>query len=197
MTNRRNFLVDSGKGIALLALASGSALFTTGCNVFNKIVAWLGVGIAATKSIINLLSGAGIVNTVQGVALSAVLDTIKAAFADVQAAVAAYENADPASKATFAGRISMALQALGDQFQKLWSDLNIPHASLASLVQGLIGIILSTIAGFQAQLPAPVSPPLSLSRRMAVVAQRRDEKRFRYDFNSLLAQSGQSQYSIQ
>ena len=189
--NRRSFI-----GIGTLALAAGSALFSAGCSVFNKIAAWIGVGIAAVTSVVNLLAGAGILNTVEGGLITTALGLIKAGFADVQAAIAEYENAPADSKLTFAGRISTALQALSDQFQKFWSDLNIPHASLAALVQGLIGIILSTIAGFMTQLPPPATPPLTVSKRLSVVPQKRDEKQFRSDFNALLAQSGQSQYAI-
>lgn len=195
--NRREF----GK-MGLTATVLFSFVNLTGCifgNVVSSITAYIGVGIAAIKSVVAILQGAGIVNTVEGIAISAVLTLIQSAWADVTAAIAEYENAPATNKQTLLGKVSTALQSVADQIQKFWTDLSIPDSKLAALIQGLLGVVLSTIAGFLTQLPQP-TPAARISvnwnKSINVIATKRNEKQFRNDFNSLLHQGGYDKYAI-
>jgi hypothetical protein len=192
---RRQFSLSS---LGMFLLAAASSAWTFGCNTLDNIVKWLGVGTQALNSVVGLLTGAGIINTVEGAAISLVLKLIKAGFADVQAAVDEYDRADPASKLTLKGKISTALQALTDQIQKFWNDLSIPNSQLAGLIQGILGVILTAIAGFMTQLPTPVTPSTSmqLSRRISVTPRKMNAQQFVSEINTLLNQAGQSQFSI-
>src|SRR5690348_286258 len=192
--NRRNFIQKASTGLALSSLMA-SSVFMAGCNLFDQITAWVGVGINSFASIVALLEGNGIVSTAAGTAINLILSIVKSLFADVQAAIANYENADPAQKTTLAGKVSVALQAISNELQKFWSDLTIPDAKLASLVQGLIGIIISTIGGFMLKLPAP-PPAKTFARMVSVTPKSRNVHQFVNDFNGLLAQHGESQYAI-
>jgi hypothetical protein len=193
--SRREFSLSS---FGMLLVAMTASLWSAACAAFDNIVKWVGVGIAGVSSVVALLAGAGIGTTAEGVLISLVLKAIKAGFADVQAAIAEYENAPAADKATAKGRISTALQALADQIQKFWSDLSIPDARLGALIQGLLGIVLTAIAGFMTQLPAPVTPStaVNLPRRINVAPRKMSESEFRNEFNGLLSQAGYSGYTI-
>jgi hypothetical protein len=195
---RREWLKSLGSYF-VLALATGGSLLTTGCFSVSQISSWLGVGIQAVTSIVNLLTGAGVMSTAAGVALTTVLALLKAGFADVQAAIVAYQDAPAANKQTALGKVSTAMQAIGDELQKLWSDLTIPDSQLASIVQGLIGIILSTIAGFMTQLPPPLvqSKAMGLPRKLSVTPQKRTQKQFVGDFNQVISGAGHPELAIQ
>jgi hypothetical protein len=188
-------------GILLMFSTLSSALLTTGCSVYDRIVQWVGVGIAAFTSIVKLLAGAGIVSTVEGMAITAILGLFKTGMADVQVAIAEYENAPAASKQTAAQKVSVALQAVIDGLQKFWNDLSIPDGQLASLIQGLLGIILSTLAGFMTQLPVVPVTRKSFPRMIAVIPKKISwhykTTAFVKEFNGLLQQNGYSQYAIQ
>jgi hypothetical protein len=184
-------------GILVSIAAAGSALQTTACNAFDNIVRWVGVGIAAFTSIVHLLAGAGIVNTIEGTAITVILGLVKTGLNDVQVAIAEYDNAPAANKQTLKGKIATALQAVIDTLQKFWNDLSIPDAQFANLVQGLLGVMLAALAGFMVGLPAPVTARKSFAKMVGVVPKKQSSAAFVKEFNGLLAQGGYSQYSIQ
>jgi hypothetical protein len=98
-----------------------------------------------------------------------------------------------------AGKIATALTAAEDSVQQFWNALKIPDAKLAALIEGLLGVIISTLSGFAAALPAPAAPPARAQRakRIATPAQRRSVKQFKQDFNGVLARSGYEKYALQ
>jgi len=188
----------STSGLLALAASGGAMIFQAGCSVFDSIVAYVGVGLSAVVAVANLLAGSGVTSVGSGEAISAVVDLIKKAFADVQVAIAQYEGAPADQKATLKQKVATALQAVADEIQKFWSDLAIPDPKLGDLVHGLLGIVLSTLAGFAAQLPAPVSTPKAavLKKRVVFSPKKRSVAKFRDDFNKLLEQGGYSSYKI-
>ncbi len=203
MLNRRQFGTTSLKGIALLAVAaSWFGTSAASCaDVFARISAYVGVGISAVTSVVNLLAGAGIITLPEGTLISLVLNMIKAAWADVTKAVADYQNAPAASKATFAQKLSTALAAVQAEIQQFWSDVKIPDAQLASTVAGLLGLVVSTIAGFITALPAPTPTPSMaaakpLKKTLIVTPKQLSPTEFRKQFNAILAANGHQQYSI-
>ena len=184
---RRMFMKSSLFASAFSLVAAGCPSFS---NVFSDISTYVGLGVTAVSGVVAILSGGGIVSTAAGVAITAVLALIKAGFADISAAVAEYENAAPADKATLEGKISTAIQAVVDQIQNFWNDLKIPDAKLASTVQGLLELIVGTLSAFLTKLPAAPAAPTVTARKLAVAPKMRTAKGFVKDYNNILAQNG-------
>lgn len=196
--SRRSF----GQKLAFAGIAiSGSSLLTA-CppfsSVYQKILQYVNVGLQAFQSVVNLLVASGVINVAEGTAISAAVNLVKVAFADLQTAVNNYLNST-GDKSTLIGKISVALAAVQASIQQFWNDLNIPDARLSSLVEGLLGVILSVLAGFQTQLPAP--PPTAVKavtggKMIRVAAKRESVKDLKKEFNDILKQNGKSEFAI-
>lgn len=198
--NRRKFFGFGAMGALALTTLSNTACFLSQ-NVYQSILAYVAVGLQAVQSVVDLLSGSGVIQVGTGTAIDTIINLIKVAFADLQTAVTNYINAPAANKSTLLGEISTALATVEAYIQQFWNDLSIPDAKLASLVQGLLGIILSTLAAFATQLPAPASTPAiekaaKLAKQIPVTPVKRNTKQFKSDWNAALAAAGQSQYEI-
>ena len=196
-TTRRSFgkLVSGGA----LALAMGETLMGLSCSsVYADILKYVPVGLSAFASVLSILSGGGV--TIAPV-VATIVALVNAGFADLQAVVTAYDAAPAANKATLLGKISTALASVEANLQGFWSNLTIPDTKLESIVQGLLGIITTTLLGFGTQLPAPSPTPAlmargSLRRTIAGTPTKRSVKQFRNDFNAILKQNGMSEHAI-
>jgi hypothetical protein len=197
---RRQFFEKSGHGAVgtalLVAMGTTGTFLLGGCSVEDAIKAWVPVGTTAFNSVLTLLQGAGIIVPGAG-QISAIVTLIKVGLADLLAAVDEYKNAPAANKATFAGKVSTLLSVLNDNFAKFWGDLSLPGGSLVQLVTGVAGIIMAAIAGFAAQLPAPVV--LASTFRVAGVQQtiitpkRMSLASFKKQFNTVVVANGHSE----
>lgn len=193
MLTRRGFAQSLGSvfGISMLA---GSTLTLTGCSFSPTaaIESYISIGISAFQAIVNILSAAGVIPPGTGTVLSVAIQAVKAAFADVVAAIQAYDDAPAANKATLLGKITTALSAVEMELQQFWSDLSIPDSKLASLIEGLLGVILSTIGAFISQLPpSPVpAPAAALRKTISFTPTKRTARTFRSDFNKILTTGG-------
>jgi len=205
MMTRRSFAGMFGKAGVILSLGSLISV-TTACpawlsNVYADILKYAPVALSAVASVLSILTGNGIVITP---AISAIIALIKVAISDLQTAVTQYQNAPTGQKSGLLGAISEAVTVAESNIQKFWADLTIPDAKLSSLIEGLLGIVVSTLQGFQTQLPAPVTPVATqakmmragLSKTIAVTPKVRSVAHFRKEFNALLTQSGEGQHSI-
>lgn len=203
--NRRAFAGMLGK-LALVPLALQIAV-TSGCtfdSVWNDLKKYAPVGLSAVASVVSILTGAGVVGVPTSTTISFILGIINKGFGDLTAAINQYQAAPAASKDGIAGQISEILTVIETNIQQFWSDLTIPDAKLADLVQGLLGIITSTLAGFLTQLPAPVTPVAiqatrvraQLKRTIPAVAKKRSLSAFKSDFNSLLKDTQYKQHTI-
>lgn len=197
--SRRNFFTYGGGALAI----AGGTMMNTACwfsqNVFDSIIKYVGVGLQAFTAVVSLLSGSGVINPVEGSAILVIINLVKAGFADLQTAVTNYENAPAADKQTLLGKISTALAVLEGTIQQFWNDVQLPNASLAAVVEGLLGIILSTLSAFASQLPAPAVgtvPKKALAKLIVVPAKKRTPKQFKKDFNAVLVQGGYAQYQV-
>lgn len=194
--HRREFVKRAGIGMAALSVAGSSAILAGCGNIYATILAYTTAGLQAFQSVVDLLEGAGIINPAEGTAISLAVAAVKAAFADIQTAVAAYDAAPAADKLTLGGKIATAIQIAEAQIQQFWNDLHIPGGGLISLVKGLLGIILSTLTAFLPQLPKPagtasiVRRSASLGDRISYTPQKRTVKQFRHEINELLEQNG-------
>jgi hypothetical protein len=148
MLTRREFSKRTGTG--LLALATGLSFTLTGCNVFDSIANWIPTGIAAINGIITVLGA-----LVPPQAL-VIISLVKAALADLAATVNQYRNdTEPTHKDTLLHKIRTILADIVQNFQSFLDALNLGSNPIEAVVIGLANIILSAIAGFIGQLPAP------------------------------------------
>ena len=161
--NRRTFM-----GTSLVAVGSGTMLLE-GCTfggVIAEIKAYIPIGIAAFNGVVTLLTGLGIIPPGTSTLLALLIAAVKGGFADIIAAIDAYNNAPAADKTTLLQKISLILSEISANIGKFFADLNISNSSVLTLVTGLVQLILSTLAGFASQLPAPPTP-VALSARVA------------------------------
>lgn len=170
-------------------------------NVYNDILKYAPVALSAVASVVAILTGNGVAITP---IISAVIALIKTGIADLQTAVTQYNNAPAGQKTGLLGAVSEALTVAEADVQQFWSDLTIPDAKLSSLIQGLLGIIVSTLQGFQTQVPAPVTPVAAQARTMraslpktiTVTPKVRSVSQFRKEFNAALTAGGEAQHAI-
>lgn len=202
MQSTRRFF---GKGLGMIGLLSalGSTLFTVGCGIVNEIASYVGIGLQAFQSIVDILSGAGVITIGEGSAIDAIVALVKSGFADLAAAVSAYDNAPASAKQSLLGKISTVISIIMAQIQQFWNDLHIPDPRLADTIKGLLGIILATLAGFLTQLPSPGPAAVkandkvkALPNTLPVKAQVRKMTDFKHDFNSILEQNGFGEHKI-
>jgi len=201
--NRRAFISNIGKTAVVLGLSS-----MVGCsfsNVYANILKYIPVGLSAFNAIVAILSGAGIIPPGGSVVIAVAINLVKAAFADLQTAITQWQNAPAASKAGLLGAITTALTIVEADLQNFWASLNIPDGTLASLIEGLLGVIVSTLMAFSSQLPpATPSPALtaalekrkSLRRTITVTPKMRTVKEFKVEFNAKLNEAGYTQNAI-
>jgi hypothetical protein len=202
MLTRREFSQRAGFFVLLASLGSG-VISQIGCDfgsVFSKIKDWIKLGIGSFQSIVDLLAASGVIPMGAGTVIDMAITLVKAAFTDLTNAVTQYENAPADQKSTFAGKLSTMLAVLESTIGTFWADLKIPDTNLSKLIEGLVNIVISTIAGFSTQLPAPApaaAAKLSAARAVHAVAPvKRSISQFKRDFNALLAQSGHSKYAL-
>lgn len=191
--NRRSFLGRAFTAVfSFVVLGTTAAL--TGCATFQDILNYVQVGLQAFESILSILAGAGVlVAPIQGIAA-----LVKAGFADVQTAVNDYNAAPSANKTTLSGKISTAITVLENDISNFWTTLNLPNGQIASTISGLLGIIVSTLAGFLAQLPAPAPAVARVAAPglAAAAPKARSVRQFKSDFNAILAANNFSQYAL-
>ena len=188
-----------GLGRLGLSFVAAGAFLETACpafgSVFSSILKYVGTGLQAFQTVLDLLSGLGIINIGAMPAIDALIALVKSGFADLQIAVSDYENAPAASKQTLLGKISTAIAALMSTIQQFWSDLNIPDPKLAETIKGLLGLILSTLSGFLTQLPAPAAGSVRVTaKQIPVHAEKKSMGEFKKEFNNILDQQGYGKY---
>jgi hypothetical protein len=163
MITRRSF-VQKISGAALMLWAGTLSVLTTGCSAITDIIHWIPVALVALNSIQNLLG------PILSPVINSTLTPIKTAFSDLLAAAQAYNSdTNPADKATNLAKIQTFLNNITTSFQNLITS--IPGGAIASLVLGLVQIILSTIAGFVNELPTTPAPAVTMSRMLSINGQ--------------------------
>lgn len=190
--NRRQFA-----STIIVFSALGSSLGCFFSNVYKNIDRYVPLALLAFDRIIEIL-------TEHGIPVGPLTDSVnrvKAAIADIVTAVLAYREAS-GDKSTAIAMIRAALQVAQQSLEEFWRKLSIPNPALAGTIRALIGIIMSTLAGFEAQLPTGRVTPQPKPR----VAQAefdwvnsvklRSISEFREDFNSVLRQNGEEKYAI-
>jgi hypothetical protein len=186
MQTRRGFIQRMFMALGAVAI-SGSTLFLTACgNVANDLV-------TAFNSILNILSAAGLV---PGGAL--VVTALEAVLSEVTA----YINAPAADKTSIGQDLSLAIQLAQARLQTWFTGLGLT-GTLAVVIESLVSVLLSTLAGFLPPLPVPVTLSKEIKesrdtivyRPVAVIhctksGLRAASKQFQSSFNSVLTAKG-------
>ena len=196
---RREF----GKAVSMTALGGTIGLTTMGLScssVFTDIENYVPIGIAAFQEVLSLI------DPTEAALLAPIIQTVKAAFADLDAIVQQYESAPAASKATLLGKISTAISAVMSELQQFWNDANLPDGGLASTIEGVLQIVLSTLAAFLPLLgvAVPVSGAFGaepyghkkLARTIPFTAAKRSQKQFKSDVNAVFTKYGYAGHQV-
>ena len=99
---RRGFMRFAGLSIGSVSMFGSTACWVSG-GVYSAILAYTTAGLQAFQSVVDLLSGSGVIPVGSGTALDLIIAAVKAAFADIQVAVQAYDNAPADQKLTLGG----------------------------------------------------------------------------------------------
>jgi hypothetical protein len=114
---------------------------------------WIPVGLAAVDSIITLLGPLVPPGAI------AIITLVKAAFADLSAAITQYNNdTNPADKDSLLAKIKTILKDIADNFQSFLNALNLARNPIVNIVLGLANIFIAAIMGFLGQLPVTKTP---------------------------------------
>jgi hypothetical protein len=192
---RRTFAQAALKGVATLGVigvAAGNLACPTAGNVYDNIIKYAPTALSAFAAILALLAGAGVPI---GPEVLITVAAVKLGMADLQTVIAQYQAAPSYEKTTLVGKIAEALNAVEESLQKFWSDLKIPDPKLTDTVQGLLGILVSTLMGFSTQLPpvAASAARMALKKSLSVPAKKRSLSQFKAEFNALMKQKGFTQ----
>lgn len=189
MQSRRDFVKRAAMFVGALS-ASGSTMFLTACaNVENSLL-------EAFQSILSILSAAGLVP-----GGSLVTAAINAVISELQA----YEAAPANDKTSIGQDLSLAIQLAQARLQTWFAALNLT-GPLAIVIESLVSVLLSTLAGLLPTLPSPPTqneeilraralphpigykpvPPIMITRR----GLKKAYVQFREKFNSVLTAHG-------
>lgn len=194
MQTRRGF--NKTLGLGSLFVLIGSSLSLEGCSVFDSILTWVPIGLTALQGIVTVLGP--LIGPAAGI-----ITLIKAAFADLSAAVSAYKNdTNPADKATLLAKIRTFLGDIVNNFQTFFNALNIGNNPILNIVIGLANVILAAIEGFMGQLPATgtKTPTTSFhvgTRQLTVTPKFYNRvSDFKHDYNAVASAGGHPEISI-
>ena len=189
--NRRDFGYLVGGLAGLVSLISLPACLWS--TVYKRINKYVPLALLAFDRIVEILAEHGI-PIAPGFTDS--VNAVKAALADIQSAILAFEEAH--GEQTAIGAIRMALEIAQRTLEDFWRKLNIPDPGLGGTIKALIGTILSTLSGFLEQLPkAPVpAVPHAVANEFGNTPKLRTMAEFRDEFNGVLRRTGESKYAI-
>lgn len=184
--NRRQFGKTVGTG--LLAVGIGEISMGFSCaSVYTDIENYVPIGLAAFNSLIT------IVDPTLATTLAPIISIVKASFADLSAAIAEYNNAPAANKATLLGKVTTAINAVIDNLNQFWNDANLPDSPLASTIIGVLQIVLSTLASFLPLIGGTVQSKKKLAKSIPVVNRTKKQlavKVVKSDINSVFVKYG-------
>ena len=191
----------------LLAFLAFGSMAAKGCDsVLSEIQTWVPIGISAVGNLLNLLGSFGVIPVGAGTAAAMLLSSITTIFNDVLADIQAW-NANPTNSTL--QKIQAELQSISGQLSAFVASLTIPNAKWAQLVAALLGLILSTLAGYISQLAQKIGSTASAAAsavRTKVMMQsgpvvvvepiKRKPEQFKKEYNADLDAAGFSTFEI-
>jgi hypothetical protein len=127
----------------------GSAVMMAGCPTLEDLSDWAQTGILAVTALLNLLGSFNIIPVGAGTAAATLIAAVTLAFNDIVADVKTY-NATPSD--TLLQKIQATLQQISTQVSGFISALPIPDGAAEKLISSLLTLLLTTIAGFIAEV---------------------------------------------
>jgi hypothetical protein len=190
--SRREFGKRTSLGLLFAAL--GAPLFTSGCNVVSSLIAyipWITRALNAITSILGSFMPPG---------ATVIINIIVAALADLQAALVEYQaDPVPTDKDTLLHKIETFLKDITQNFQQFLDAMAV-NGPIASVVLGIIQVVLSTLGWFAMKFAAitnrpllPMAKPMSLraqNQMLYIVPAQRSLKQFKHDFNQIAYSNG-------
>lgn len=188
-------------GLGSLALAGSMTLSIAGCNALDDLEKWIPVGLASFQSILNLLEASGIISVAAGGPIAAMVAVIQAGFANLTQDIETYKKITPPPVGSLQ-KIEAGLNLIIANFQSFLTTINIPDSRLATLVAGLAGVILSTLAGFGASMPSSTmslvmkSVAVGGKQPVSVTPSKQSVRQFKKEWNKLMSDSGYPQHKL-
>lgn len=188
---RRSFFTGAVRYTAIF-LALGSSIFgLAGCISLSALINIIVSALASLQTLLGSLIPP---------AAAVILTAVKAGLADLSAAIAQYDAAPASEKTTLLAKIDLLLTDIVSNFQLFINQVLPGAGTLVTVIEGIVELILSTIAGIRGDFPQS-STLSAMSIRMsrgtvAIVPVRRDAKRFKKSFNTLVANAGYPQAEI-
>ena len=166
--------------LGLLALSMAGSLSLEGCSVIGDIQNGLNAAQTGWGLVLAELEKDGILT-----ATNPLVAEVNAAFTAAQAAIATY-NDSPST--TTKQKIAAVLEALSAAIQAFLAAAPISVGPLLTAIVGALSIILSTIAGFLTELPAPTTTPslvftTKAGTSVTIVPQKRSVRAFKSAWN--------------
>jgi hypothetical protein len=154
MQTRRSFIQRTSVFLGAVAVSGSTMLMTACASVANDLV-------TAFEAILGILSAAGIV---PGGAV--VVTAIQAVLTQVQA----YLNAPAADKTTVGMSLALVIADAQADLQTWFASLNLT-GTLAGVIESLVNVLLSTLAGFLPTLPVPPTESANVRAAKALAHQ--------------------------
>jgi hypothetical protein len=180
---RRKFI-----GYVGMAAAVGTSLFTAGCNAITDLKNWIPVALTSVAAIVKLL-GPLVPAPVQ-----ATIVLIEDGFSALLTAIQNYQ-----AGTSVLSDVTNAISAVETAFASFFQSLSVP-STLLNLIEGLAGIILSTISAFAAQIsPASaITKPQAMlgGRQVTYTPVKRSIGKYRSDWDAMCVQAGHPEARI-
>lgn len=196
--NRRCFFKQLGF-VSIFLVSMGPTALLTGCNALTDIANWVSVGLSAFQNIIGLLEGTGVINVAAGGEIASIVGIIDTGFTDLRAAIQQYKSTTPAPAGALA-KVDAILSLVVTDFQSFMSSLNFNDPSVEKLVTSLAEILLSTLGGFESELPASAAVAQTSfrvgSRELMVKPKHRTRHQFIRDWNHQVSSGGHPELKL-
>lgn len=178
------------RGFIQATAAVGALALAPACWVgggYDAITHYVPVALLAFERILDILVEHGVPTE----RLSHMVALVKAAFADILAAIEEFRHRRGRAQDTLVAAIRTALEIAQKRLDEFWGMLELKDDQLLHTLKLLLDVIKSTLAGFEQRLPPGPSgmhylPPEPI----------RTEKEFRETFNLVLRQHGEGKYAI-
>ena len=180
-----------------MLLLAGAGASLSGCNAEADLIDFIPYITEALGAITKILG------SLMPPPAALIINTIEASLSLLGAALAEYKSdPNPADKATLLAKIETFLEDIGDNFQSFLDALG-TAGPIASVVLGIIQVVLSTIAWFAQEFGATVSsaarPAIALARGrqlratnqyLYIAPTKRSVKEFKAAFNQVVYTNG-------
>jgi len=181
--------------VSLVAMLS-VAMIVSGCSfqsAMTQLSKYLPVALQAFNGVVTILVNAGALSSAQGTVLSADSAKVTKGFTDVEAAVADYNAADPASKSTKLTAVVAALNVVQADLGKFLPDVGLdPKNKDVIIAQSALVLLEGTLASIAVNLPNPSPAAKAAASKVKIVS----AKDFKKQYNAIVVNGGHAYVAI-